>query len=596
MRRSRIAARAFHALRQLHYSVVLSNTAVAQKLLEIRTLMELAGESFYKYSAYEKAAASVENAPPVADLVAAGEHLKLPGVGKTIGGVIEQLVQTGTADQLEELFRRFPPTLLEVLGVSGIGTKTAGMLFSEYRIASLADLEAAIAEGTLLGVPRLGSKTIENWKRGILAYRGRQRRTPLPQALAIANVAVAYLQEGPPLKRLSFAGSLRRCEVTVGDIDIVCTSHHAGEVVAHFARWPRAEAVLAEGPTKASIWLSGGLQIDLRVLPDHLYGNLLQHFTGSREHNIKLREYAVRKSLRVSENGILNLETGDVTACDDEPCVYAALGMQYIPPELRSGLDEIDLALANAIPVLVDGSDLRGDFHMHTTYSDGVDTLEAMIAAAAALGYQYHAISDHSSGRGRRFGMDAAAVRAQRREIRALSERYGIQTLCGSEVDILPDGSLDYDDAVLEELDIVIGSVHSAVGQSRDEMTARLIRACENPYVNIIGHPTGRRFEGFPGYEFDYDAVFAAAARTGTALEIDGQAARLDLPAALARKAKTFGVTFSLDSDAHRTGDLSATEFAVGQARRAGLVAADVLNARPLEGVLAFVARKRMAA
>ncbi|MFZ0681803.1 MAG: DNA polymerase/3'-5' exonuclease PolX [Candidatus Cybelea sp.] len=596
MRRSRIAARAFHALRQLHYSVVLSNTAVAQKLLEIRTLMELAGESFYKYSAYEKAAASVENAPPVADLVAAGEHLKLPGVGKTIGGVIEQLVQTGTADQLEELFRRFPPTLLEVLGVSGIGTKTAGMLFSEYRIASLADLEAAIAEGTLLGVPRLGSKTIENWKRGILAYRGRQRRTPLPQALAIANLAVAYLQEGPPLERLSFAGSLRRCEVTVGDIDIVCTSHHAGEVVAHFARWPRAEAVLAEGPTKASIWLSGGLQIDLRVLPDHLYGNLLQHFTGSREHNIKLREYAVRKSLRVSENGILNLETGDVTACDDEPCVYAALGMQYIPPELRSGLDEIDLALANAIPVLVDGSDLRGDFHMHTTYSDGDDTLEAMIAAAAALGYQYHAISDHSSGRGRRFGMDAAAVRAQRREIRALSERYGIQTLCGSEVDILPDGSLDYDDAVLEELDIVIGSVHSAVGQSRDEMTARLIRACENPYVNIIGHPTGRRFEGFPGYEFDYDAVFAAAARTGTALEIDGQAARLDLPAALARKAKTFGVTFSLDSDGHRTGDLSATEFAVGQARRAGLVAADVLNARPLEGVLAFVARKRMAA
>jgi DNA polymerase (family 10) len=595
MRKSAIAARAFHALRQLHYSVVLSNTSVAQKLLEIRTLMELAGESFYKYSAYEKAAASVENAPPLADLVAAGEHLKLPGVGKTIGGVIEQLVQTGTADQLEELFLRFPPTLLEVLGVSGIGTKTAGMLFSEYRIASLADLEAAIAQGTLLGVPRLGSKTIENWKRGILAYRGRQRRTPLPQALAIANVAVAYLQEGPPLERLSFAGSLRRCEVTVGDIDIVCTSHHAGDVVAHFARWPRAEAVLAEGPTKASIWLGGGLQIDLRVLPDHLYGNLLQHFTGSREHNIKLREYAVRKSLRVSENGILNLETGDVTVCGDEPCVYAALGMQYVPPELRSGLDEIDLALANAIPVLVDSSDLRGDFHMHTTYSDGDDTLEAMIAAAAARRYEYHAISDHSGGRGRRFGMDPAAVRAQRQEIRALSERYGIQTLCGSEVDILPDGSLDYDDAVLAELDIVIGSVHSAVRQSREEMTARLIRACENPYLNIIGHPTGRRFEGFPGYEFDYDAVFAAAARTGTALEIDGQAARLDLPAALARRAKTFGVTFSLDSDAHRTGDLSATEFAVGQARRGGLVAADVLNARPLEGVLAFVARKRMA-
>jgi DNA polymerase (family 10) len=593
MRKSGIAARAFHALRQLHYSAVLSNTTVAQKLLEIRTLMELAGESFYKYTAYERAAASVENAPPLGDLVAAGEHLKLPGVGKTIGGVIEQLVRTGTADQLEELFARFPPSLLEVLGVSGIGTKTAGMLFSDYGIASLSDLERAIASGMLLGVPRLGSKTIENWKRGILAYRGRQYRTPLPQALAIANMAVAYLQEGPPLERLSFAGSLRRCEVTVGDIDIVCTSHHAADVVAHFVRWSRAEAVLAEGPTKASIWLSGGLQIDLRVLPDHLYGNLLQHFTGSREHNIKLREYAVRRSLRVSENGILNLETGDVTTCGDEACVYAALGMQYIPPELRSGLDEIDLALDNAIPVLVESSDLRGDFHMHTTYSDGDDTLAAMIAAAAARGYEYHAISDHSGGRGRRFGMDVSTVRAQRHQIRALSERYGIHTLCGSEVDILPDGSLDYNDAVLAELDIVIGSVHSAVRQSRDEMTARLIRACENPFVNIIGHPTGRRFYGFPGYEFDYDAVFAAAARTGTAIEIDGQAPRLDLPAALARKAKGFGVTFSLDSDAHRAGDLGATQFAVGQARRAGLVAGEVLNARPLEDVRAFIARKR---
>src|SRR5580698_897278 len=318
-------------------TLVLSNTQVAQKLLEIRTLMEMAGESFYKYMAYEKAAASVENAPPLADLVAANEHLKLPGVGKTIGGVIEQLVKTGTADQLEELFTRFPPTLLEVLGVSGIGTKTAGMLFTDYGIASLADLEAAIAAGTLLGVPRLGNKTIENWKRGILAYRGRQRRTPLPKACAIARIAVEYLREGPPFERLAFAGSLRRNEVTVGDIDIVCTSPQAADVVAHFVRWERAEAVLAEGPTKASIWLSGGLQIDIRVLPDHLYGNLLQHFTGSRDHNVKLREYAVRRGLRVSENGILNLETGDAIVCSEEAEVYAALGMQYVPPELRTG-------------------------------------------------------------------------------------------------------------------------------------------------------------------------------------------------------------------------------------------------------------------
>ena len=384
--------------------------------------------------------------------------------------------------------------------------------------------------------------------------------------------------------------------MTVGDIDLVCTSQHAAGVVAHFTAWNRAQAVLAEGPTKASIWLPGGLQIDLRVLPDHLYGNLLQHFTGSREHNIKLREFAVRASLRVSENGILNLENGDVITCTEETGVYAALGMQYVPPELRSGLDEIERARAGAIPELIEATDLRGDFHMHTVWSDGDDSLEAMIAAAAARGYEYHAISDHSQGRGRRFGMDPARLLEQRALIEELGARYGIRTLCASEVDILPDGTLDYDDDVLAKLDLVIGSVHSAVRQSREEMTARLIRACENPYVTIIGHPTGRRFDGFAGYEFDYDAVFAAAARTGTALEIDGQAARLDLPAPLARKAKTFGVTFALDSDAHRTGDLSAIEFAVGQARRAGLTKADALNAQPLEYVRSFVARKRSAA
>lgn len=555
--------------------------------------MEMAGESFYKYTAYEKAAASVENAPPLADLIDSGGHLKLPGIGKSIGGVVEQLVRTGGADQLAELHQRFPPTILEVLGVSGIGTKTAAMLFSDHGIACLADLEAAINSGTLAGIPRLGSKTIDNWKRGILAYKGRQHRTPLARALSIAREIEAFLHDGPALDRLAFAGSLRRQEVTVGDIDFVCTSPNAADVIARFCAWERAEAVLAEGPTKASIWLPGGLQIDLRVLPDHLYGNLLQHFTGSREHNIKLREHAVRKGLRVSENGILNLETGDVITCSEEEGVYAALGMQYIPAELRSGLDEIELALSGAIPQLVEASDLRGDFHMHTTWSDGDDSVEAMIAAAAARGYEYHAISDHSQGRGARYGLTPQRLREQRGEIEALGTRLRIRTLQASEVDILPDGSLDFDDATLAELDFVIGSVHTALQQSREEMTARLIRACENPYVNVIGHPTGRRFDAGAGYEFDYDAVFAAAARTGTALEIDGQAVRLDLPAPLIRKAKTFGVTFSADSDAHRTSDLPNAELAVGQARRAGLRKQDVLNARPLEDVLAFVESKR---
>ncbi len=572
---------------------MLSNTEVAQALTRIRTLMELAGETFYKFTAYERAASAVENAPPLAELAAAGELTSLPGVGKSLAAAIDELLRTGTCEQLETLQQRYPLTIFEVLGVPGIGTKTAALLFETYNIASLADLEKAIDGGVLESAPRMGRKTLENMRRGILAYRGRQRRTPLAKALSVARDVMAFLQDGPPLHRMTYAGSLRRAEPTVGDIDIVCTCDSAAAVIERFVQWQRARAVLAEGPTKASIWLEDGLQIDLRVLPDHLYGNLLQHFTGSREHNIQVREHAVRKGLRVSENGILNLETGDVFTTAHEEGVYEHLGMQYVPPEMRSGMGEVDSALRGELPALLALDDVRGDFHMHCTFSDGNQTLEEMIGAAARRGYDYHSISDHSIGRGPAYGVTPDELREQRRRVTALGERFGVRTLCSSEVDILPDGSLDYDDALLSQLDIVVGSVHSAFNISRDDMTRRLIRACENPQVHIIGHPTGRMLEGFPGYEFDYDAVFAAAARTGTALEIDGQAARLDLPWALAARAKTFGVTFTVDSDAHDVSQLQNVELAVSQARRAGLTRNDVLNARPLDEVLGFVRRKR---
>ena len=572
---------------------MLSNTEVAQALTRIRTLMELAGETFYKFTAYERAASAVENAPPLAGLAAAGELTSLPGIGKSLAATIEELLRTGTCEQLEMLQQRYPATIFEVLGISGIGIKTAALLFETYGIASLADLEKAIDGGVLDSVPRMGRKTLENMRRGILAYRGRQRRTPLGTARAVAREIIAFLQDGPPLHRLTYAGSLRRAEPTVGDVDIVCTSDRAADVIERFVQWERARAVLAEGPTKGSIWLEDGLQIDLRVLPDHVYGNLLQHFTGSREHNIQLREIAVRRNLRVSENGILNLETGDVFTASEEAGVYEHLGMQYIPPELRSGMGEIDLALRGELPALIDAGDVRGDFHMHCTFSDGNQSLEEMIAAAAARGYEYHSISDHSVGRGPKYGVSIETLREQRKRIEEIGSRFGIRTLCSSEVDILPDGSLDYGDEVLAQLDIAVGSVHSAFNLTRDEMTRRLIRACENPYVNVIGHPTGRMLSGFPGYEFDYDAVFAAAARTGTALEIDGQVGRLDLPWALAARAKTFGVTFTVDSDAHDVSQLENVELAVSQARRAGLRREDVLNAQPLDAVLAFVKRKR---
>jgi DNA polymerase (family 10) len=570
-----------------------TNGEIAKDLREIRTLMEFAGEPFFKFMAYERAAETLENAAPLgAAGTDAARLTELPGVGKTIAGRIATLAQTGTDPYLEELRATYPSTLLELLGVQGVGMKTAQQLFERLGIASLADLERALDDGALATMPRLGAKSIDNIRRGVLAYKGRTKRTPLGVALPVAREVIAYLRKLTDAQDLTAAGSVRRQEPTVGDVDIICTSENAEAVVAAFTAWDRAEAVLAEGPTKASIWLAGGLQIDLRVLPAHLYGNLLQHFTGSREHNIQFRELAVRKNLRVSENGIVDLTDGRTITCRTEAEVYAALGMAYIPPEMRLGIGEIQAALDGSLPRVIELSDLKGDFHLHSTYSDGRDTLEAMIAACAARGYAYHSISDHSWGRGS-IGVDPNDLREQRRRVREIGDRYGIRTLCSSEVDIRADGSLDYDDEILAELDIVVGSVHSAFNQSRDAMTARLLRAIENPYVNIIGHPTGRNVETFAGYDFDHDAVFAAAARTGTALEIDGQPSRLDLSSSLARRAREFGVTFTCDSDAHRVAHLENVAYAVGQARRAWVTAAEVLNTRPLEEVLAFVEAKR---
>ncbi|MDQ6929288.1 MAG: DNA polymerase/3'-5' exonuclease PolX [Candidatus Eremiobacteraeota bacterium] len=575
--------------------LLLGNDQIAKRLNEIRTLMELGGEPFFKFMAYERAASAVENAGPLKEMLATGELVKLPGIGKSIAATIAELCERGDCELLRDLYVRFPATIFEVLGISGIGIKTAGMLFERYGIGSLCDLEAAVESGALEEIPRMGKKSIENIKRGILAYKGRQNRTALGAALRVARGVLEYLHAGPPTDRLTYAGSLRRAEVTVGDIDIVCTSNAAAAVIDYFVKWERAQSILAEGPTKASIWLQDGLQIDLRVLPDAVYGNLLQHFTGSREHNIQLREYAVRKGLRVSENGILELETGRSITCRTEEEVYAALDMQYVPPELRSGIGEIEAARARELPELVRLADIRGDFHMHSTWSDGRDSLETMIAQAARRGYEYHAISEHSWGRGPKFGLAPTQIREQREYIREVGKQHAIRTLCSSEVDILADGSMDYDDAVLAQFDIVIGSIHSALNQSRDELTRRLIRACENPYVNIIGHPTGR-YGSFGGYEFDYDSVFAAAARTGTALEIDGQEGRLDLPAPLARRASEFGVTFTTDSDAHSMAQLANIDLAVSQARRAGLRKEQVLNTYAYEDVKAFVEKKRVRA
>jgi len=553
-----------------------TNAEIAQRLKEIRALMEFAGEPYFKFMAYERAAEAVENASPVGDLVSGGRLQEVPGIGKTIAGRIAELCATGSCAYLDELQARFPLTLLEVLSVPGVGMKTAQMLFERLGIASLDDLQRALDAGALAEIPRLGKKSVENIKRGVLSAKSRAHRTPLGTAAARAAEIVAFLAERSPAADLTPAGSVRRHEATVGDIDIICTSDAPDAVIAAFTGWSEAEAVLAEGSTKASIWLPGALQVDLRVLPAHLYGNLLQHFTGSREHNIQLREAAVRANFRVSENGIVDLRDGRLITCRTEAEVYATLGMAEIPPEMRLGLGELEAARDGTLPAVVGLGDLRGDLHVHLGPET---TLEELAAAAAARGYEYLTV-----------------IGAEPEPARAVGERFGVRLLTAADVGIRADGSLAAPDALLAAMDLVVASVRADLDLPRDEMTRRLIRACENPYLTVITHLTGRRVGGDSGYAFDHEAVFAAAARTGTALDIDGRPDRLDLPGSLARRAKEFGVTFACCSGASNVADLAHVTFAIGQARRGWVTAAEVLNARPLAGVLAFAGAKRTAA
>jgi DNA polymerase (family X) len=553
-----------------------TNAEIAQRLKEIRSLMEFAGEPFFKFMAYERAAEAVENAAPITDLVAGGRLQEVPGIGKTIAARVAELCATGTCAYLDELRARYPATILEVLEVPGVGMKTAQMLFERLGIGSLDDLQRAIEAGALAEIPRLGKKSIENIKRGVLSAKGRARRTPLGEAAAKAAEIVAYLAARTSAADLTPAGSVRRHEATVGDIDIVCTSDNPEAVIAAFTGWSEAEAVLSEGSTKASIWLPDALQVDLRVLPAHLYGNLLQHFTGSREHNIQLREQAVRANLRVSENGIVDLRDGKVVTCRTEAEVYATLGMAEIPPEMRLGLGELEAARDGTLPAVVSQIDLRGDVHVHVGPNT---TLEDLAAAAIARGYEYITV-----------------IGAQAAPAASIGERFGVRLLTAADVGIAADGSLTAPEELLAGMDLVVASVRADLDLPRDAMTRRLIRACENPYLTVITHLTGRRVGGDPGYAFDHDAVFAAAARTGTALDIDGRPDRLDLPGSLARRAKEFGVTFACCSGASNAADMAHVAFAIGQARRGWVTAAEVLNARPLAGVLAFAGAKRKAA
>ena len=556
--------------------------------------MEFDGEPFFKTKAYERAARSIEDSETLARaLIEAGTLTELPGIGKAIALKIVDIEATGTCKYLEELRSKFPPTILELLSVPGVGTKTAIAMYQNLGVTGLDDLRRAVHDGSIATLPRMGAKGVENLKSALEQLGARTQRMRMGDAWALAHEITRALAETSSAKNVVAAGSLRRMEPTVRDIDIICTSSSPSSVLDFFCELPGVERVTAKGDTKATVWLSAGISADLRVVPHECFGNLLQHFTGNKDHNVKLREFALRKGLSVSEWGIKTVETGLVRTSATEEGVYEMLGLQYIPPEVRLGLDEIELARKGAIPALVEIGDIRGDLHDHTTWSDGTRSIEQMAREAARRGLSYLSISDHSRGRAVGNGLSVERLREQIREIRSVADAFGVRLLCSSEVDIRADGTLDFPDAVLAELDIVVASIHSGFTGDRAKQTDRLVRAIENPYVNIIGHPTGVLIEERAGYEFDADAVFRAAAQSGTALEVNAHHARLDLSAVMARRARDLGCTIAIDTDAHSFDDFDNLQFGVGTARKAGLIKEDVLNARTVDGVLEFVAAKR---
>ncbi len=573
----------------------MKNSEIAKVFADIADLLELKGENVFKIRAYQKAVRSIEHLPvEVERLVAEGRLRGVPGVGEAITKKITELVATGKLGYYENLKSEFPEGIITLLDVPGVGPKTARLLSSELGISSVDELEAAIVGGKVARLYRMGDKTAENILHHIQAMRRKDQRIPIGEALPVVDEILAQLGRLPGVRNLAPAGSLRRFRETVGDIDLMATADNARGVVQAFTSLPQVKEVLASGTTKASVVVSGELQVDLRTVEHDSFGSTLQYFTGSKQHNINLRERARRQGLSLSEYGITNLATNALEKFATEEAFYQRQGLGLISPELREGQHEIEMAERGTLPRLVEVSDIKGDLHVHTDWSDGRDSIEAMAVAARDRGYQYLSITDHSAGRGIAHGLDAERLRRQISEIKELNQRLGdIRILTGMEVDIRADGSLDIADELLAELDIVTAAVHSGLNQSQEQMTRRMIRAIENPNVDVLAHPTCRLLPGREPVAADMEAIFQAAAKTGTMLEINAMPSRLDLKDIHAYRARELGVKLVIGTDAHSADHLEFVRFGVGVARRGWCEATDILNTRPLSEVLSYLSGPR---
>ena len=563
------------------------NEEVGALLREYAELTQITGGDVFRARNYEKAARSVRGwGEDISRLDAKGLRA-IPGVGASIAAKIAEYLATGRIAALDELRAKIPAGVLELTRVPGLGPKRALQLNHDLGIQSVDELAAAVKAGRLEGLAGFGARSEERIADGIEVYRQGRERVLLDVALHTATTMVAALSAVPGCQRCAYAGSLRRWRETIGDVDILAAADDSAPLMAAFSA---GQQVIAGGPTKTSIRTADGLQVDLRVVQLDAWGAALQYFTGSQAHNVAVRQIAVRKKLKLSEYGLFDVGTGELIVSRTEEEVYERLGLAWIPPAMREDHGEVEVAARGELPRLVRENDLRGDLHTHTNLTDGVASLEDMVAAAARKGYEYYAITDHAPNLFFQRMTDEKML-AQREQVRALDAP--LELLHGTELNIAPDGSVDWDEDFLAGFDLCVASVHSNFDQPRAEMTRRFVTACENPRVNIIGHPLTRRIGRRPPVDVDFGELFRACARTGTALEINASPQRLDLPSDHIRAARDAGVVFAIDSDAHSVADQGNLPYGVGTAQRGWLTPDDVINTWPLDRLRAFLAKGR---
>jgi DNA polymerase (family 10) len=574
-----------------HYS----NQELASIFQKIASLLEIKGELIYKILAYRKAADSLENLGMDASaLRQQGKLTEIPGVGKAIAEKIDELFSTGSLEFLVKLEAELPPTLVDLLQVPDLGPKKIALFWKQLGVTDLAGLEAAARAGKLQSLPGMGAKSEQRIIAGLEALSRRTDRLPLGKAWPFAQQTLAVLRAVPGVQAVEAAGSLRRMRSTVGDIDFLASAAGSAAVMQAFTGLPDVARVLGQGEIKASLEFSHNLRAQLWVHPPERFGTALQYATGSKDHNIRLRELALKRKLSLSDQAFLRAD-GSELLCATEEEVYAALGLPWIPPELREDRGEIEAALAGKLPELVQLSDIRSELHCHSTWSDGRLSIKQMAEAALRRGRKLLAITDHSASLGVAGGLSLADLKAHRREIDAVQSELGdsIRLLQGTEVEILADGSLDYPDEALAELDIVVASLHSSLRQPRAQVTERLLKAMHNPHVDIIGHPTGRMIPGREGADLDMEAVLKAALENQVALEINAHPARLDLDDVYARRAIQMGILLSIDTDAHSESDLDLLHFGVATARRGWVRPQDVINTWHSDKLIEWLKNRR---